>query len=192
MDQSWHPEHFVCFGCLAQFTASMSYREREGKPYCDHCYTDTVLPKCGGCGEPITDREDRLYCDQCYKEQFVPRCAKCQDFITSDCIRAMDQSWHPEHFVCFGCLAQFTASMSYREREGKPYCDHCYTDTVLPKCGGCGEPITDRALRAFDKQWHIKCFVCSECKKTFEGSQNFYSIENQPVCGPCAGVNEDE
>ena len=82
-----------------------------------------------------------------------------------------------------------------------------------------------RALRAFDKQWHIKCFVCSvtitffflifdttyntpvfkmdfrfsldmilsqECKKTFEGSQNFYSIDNQPVCGPCAGVNEDE
>merc|ERR1712037_1031334 len=84
------------------------------------------------------------------------------------------------------------ASMSYREREGKPYCDHCYTDTVLPKCGGCGQPITDRALRAFDKQWHIKCFVCSECKKTFEGSQNFYSIDNQPVCGPCAGVNENE
>ena len=23
----------------SQFTASMSYREREGKPYCDHCYT---------------------------------------------------------------------------------------------------------------------------------------------------------
>merc|ERR1712004_782265 len=48
------------------------------------------------------------------------------------------------------------------------------------------------APRAFDKQWHIQCFVCSECKKTFEGSQNFYSIDNQPVCGPCAGFNEDE
>jgi len=162
-DQYYHEHHFVCCGCQGSLQ-----------------------------NVPVYTKEDRLYCDQCYKEQFVPRCAKCQDFITSDCIRAMDQSWHPEHFVCFGCLAQFTASMSYREREGKPYCDHCYTDTVLPKCGGCGEPITDRALRAFDKQWHIKCFVCSECKKTFEGSQNFYSIDNQPVCGPCAGVNEDE
>ena len=27
-----------------QFTASMSYREREGKPYCDHCYTGGQFP----------------------------------------------------------------------------------------------------------------------------------------------------
>ena len=27
-------------------------------------------------------------------------------FKNQDCIRAMDQSWHPECFVCFGCSAQ--------------------------------------------------------------------------------------
>ncbi len=27
-----------------------------------------------------------------------------------------------------------------------------------------------------------------ECKTTFEGAKNFYSIEGQPICGPCAGT----
>ena len=27
-----------------------------------------------------------------------------------------------------------------------------------------------------------------ECKKTFEGSASFYSVDDQPCCGPCAGV----
>ena len=73
----------------------------------------------------------------------------------------MDKSWHPEHFQCYGCLVQFSGSMSYREKDSHPYCDSCYTDMVLPKCGGCGKPITDRALKAFDTQWHVSCFVCS-------------------------------
>ena len=73
----------------------------------------------------------------------------------------MDKSWHPEHFQCYGCLVQFSGSMSYREKDSHPYCDSCYTDLVLPKCGGCGKPITDRALKAFDTQWHVSCFVCA-------------------------------
>lgn len=139
---------------------------------------------------PVYTKDDQLYCEMDYKIKFVPKCAKCSDFITSDCVRAMDQSWHPEHFQCFGCLTQFSNDMSYREKDNKPYCEHCYNDLVLPKCGGCGQPITDRALKAFDKQWHVSCFVCTECKCTFEGSKNFYSVDNQPVCGPCAGVQE--
>ena len=50
--------------------------------------------------------------------------------------------------------------MTYREKDSHPYCDSCYTDIVLPKCGGCNKPITDRALKAFDTQWHVACFVC--------------------------------
>ena len=30
-------------------------------------------------------------------------------------------------------------------------------------------------------------FCFKECKTTFEGSANFYSIEGSPVCAPCAG-----
>ena len=30
-------------------------------------------------------------------------------------------------------------------------------------------------------------FCFKECKTTFEGSANFYSIEGSPVCAACAG-----
>ena len=88
----------------------------------------------------------------------------------------MDLSWHPEHFQCYGCLVQFSGSMTYREKDGQPYCDHCYTDTVLPKCGGCKEPITDRALKALDKQWHVKCFVCMVSKTLYMLDYIFFNF----------------
>jgi len=140
---------------------------------------------------PVYTKDGQLYCDTHYKEKFVPKCAKCNDFITSDCVRAMDQTWHPQHFQCYGCLVQFSADMSYRAKDNHPYCDHCYTDTVLPKCAGCNKPITDKVIKAFEQQWHITCFVCKDCKTTFEGAKNFYSMENQPICGACAGVTDD-
>ena len=80
-------------------------------------------------------------------------------FHFQPCVKAMDQSWHPEHFQCYGCLVVFSDNMSYREKvlrpsivlsakvwfslkpwtlqDTRPYCEHCYQDTVLPKCGGC-------------------------------------------------------
>ena len=61
---------------------------------------------------------------------------------------------------CVECAAPFSGSLSYREEGGQPYCDPCYTATVLPRCAGCTQPITDRALRAMDQQWHVTCFTC--------------------------------
>ena len=43
---------------------------------------------------------------------------------------------------------------------GAAFCDECYYEKILPKCFGCQRPITDRALKALDVQWHVKCFVC--------------------------------
>ena len=91
-------------------------------------------------------------------------------------------------------------------QENRPYCEHCYQDTVLPKCGGCKEPIQDQAVKALGKQWHVKCFACKvvflrtfrwfikeikDCKLTFKAGSNFYSSEGKPVCGKCAGAEDD-
>ena len=37
-------------------------------------------------------------------------------FHFQPCVKAMDQSWHPEHFQCYGCLVVFSDNMSYREK----------------------------------------------------------------------------
>ena len=44
-------------------------------------------------------------------------------------------------------------------------------------------------------RWHILAIILpfilfQECKKNFEGAANFYSVDDQPCCGPCAGVVE--
>ena len=31
-----------------------------------------------------------------------------------------------------------------------------------------------------------------DCHCTFEGQKSFYAIDDQPVCGPCAGIGEEE
>lgn len=90
----------------------------------------------------------------------------------------MDKNWHPEHFQCVGCSVQFSGSLTYRESGeaimsdddqtlvtshysgGSAFCDQCYAERILPKCFGCHRPITDRALKALDAQWHVECFVC--------------------------------
>ena len=35
-------------------------------------------------------------------------------------------------------------------------------------------------------------YFLKECKTTFEGQKSFYSLEDEPICGPCAGIGEEE
>ncbi len=49
---------------------------------------------------------------------------------------------------------------AFHERGGFPHCKPCYVDEVCSKCAGCLLPITDRALKAMEADWHVECFVC--------------------------------
>jgi len=160
-DKLYHEEHFTCTICGCSLA---------------------------GPGVATYTKQDKLYCHDDYMQQFVPICAKCNQYITQECVKAMDKTWHPEHFQCIGCEIQFSGTLTYRESGGDAYCDNCYSDKILPKCAGCKQPISDRALKAFDTQWHVKCFVCEECKTTFEGSKNFYAVDGKPQCGKCVGA----
>jgi len=179
----------VCTVCSEDITdRAMKAGERL---YHEHHFT------CSVCQMSLADpgvitytKHDKLYCQDDYMRQFVPVCAKCDQYITQECVKAMDKNWHPECFQCVGCSVQFSGSLTYRESGGAAFCDECYAEKILPKCFGCQRPITDRALKALDVQWHVKCFVCEECKTTFENSKNFYSVDGKPQCAECAGVAE--
>ena len=106
-----------------------------------------------------------------------------------ECIRALDQTWHPEHFRCAACSVLFdvaTSGHGIHSHHGRPYCKQCYIAAVCDKCHRCNRwvlllthtvlgttevvityfprviprPITDKALRALDHSWHVACFVC--------------------------------
>ncbi|XP_040576134.1 PDZ and LIM domain protein 7 [Lepeophtheirus salmonis] len=177
----------VCYKC----NLNIEGRAMKAKDYLYH--DDEKCFSCEKCNcdlrkVSVYSKDGKLYCEKNYKEEFIPKCAHCMEYIIENCVRAMDKTWHAHHFSCYDCMKTFTPDMGYHEFEGRPYCEPCYTKTALPKCKGCSSAITDKAMKALGGQWHIKCFVCKDCKTTFEGQKSFYSVEDKPICGACAGM----
>ena len=74
--------------------------------------------------------------------------------LFQDCVKALDKNWHSHHFVCGGCGLNFSAKdVGFHEHNNQAYCEHCYTNIVLPKCRACEKPITDRTMKAMGNQW---------------------------------------
>jgi len=56
-------------------------------------------------------------------------------------------------------------------------------------CGGCKKPLAGvlRLLTALDQEWHPECFVCSNCKNTFNDDDGKFFVKNGlPVCKNCS------
>ena len=105
----WHESHFTCSEC--------GLRLRDSK---------------------VFQKDGLLYCEMDYKKMFVPRCAACSGFILTDSIKALGQTWHPEHFKCVSCGILFDVNNSgIHSHHGRPFCKSCYIAAVCEKCHGC-------------------------------------------------------
>lgn len=50
-------------------------------------------------------------------------------------------------------------------------------------CAGCGGRISDRYyLLAVDKQWHMRCLKCCECKLNLESELTCFSKDGSIYC----------
>ncbi|XP_060052734.1 zyxin isoform X3 [Erinaceus europaeus] len=97
-------------------------------------------------------------------------------------VRALGQLFHITCFTCHQCGQQLQGQQFY-SLEGAPYCEACYTDT-LEKCNTCGQPITERMLRATGKAYHPQCFTCVVCACPLEGTSFIVDQANRPHCVP--------
>jgi len=75
-------------------------------------------------------------------------------------IKAMEQSWHEECFVCKGPCKKPLVGTSFYERDGHPYCRADFEQLFAARCAGCGNPITENAIVALNAKWHRECFKC--------------------------------
>lgn len=75
-------------------------------------------------------------------------------------IKAMDQSWHEECFVCGGPCKKPLVGTSFYERDGRPYCRIDFEQLFAARCAGCSHPITENAIVALNAKWHRDCFKC--------------------------------
>lgn len=152
LGRNYHKEHFTCAHC-GQELGTRNFYEKDDKPYCEKDYQALFSPKCYACHEPILDK------------------------VTI----ALDQTFHPEHFVCAHCGCQFDADDGFHEKDGKPYCKDDFFDLFANKCAGCNLPITANYITALGVQWHPDCFVCSDCHCPF-GDGKFFDIDGAPYC----------
>ncbi|XP_029417225.1 zyxin isoform X2 [Nannospalax galili] len=111
-------------------------------------------------------------------------CGRCHEPLarTQPAVRALGQLFHIACFTCHQCEQQLQGQQFY-SLEGAPYCEGCYTDT-LEKCNTCGQPITDRMLRATGKAYHPQCFTCVVCACPLEGTSFIVDQANRPHCVP--------
>ncbi|KAK3753264.1 hypothetical protein QZH41_015207 [Actinostola sp. cb2023] len=151
LGRTWHPEHFTCIACELPL-GDKNFFERDGKPFCEKDYHDAFAPRCAYCNGPILD----------------------------SCVTALDQTWHPEHFVCAQCGQPF-GDTGFHERDGKPFCREDYYAMFAPRCGGCGQPIMDNYISALSAHWHAECFICFECRQPFPGG-SFFDHDGRPYC----------
>eukprot|EP00026_Physarum_polycephalum_P007425 Phypoly_transcript_07485.p1 GENE.Phypoly_transcript_07485~~Phypoly_transcript_07485.p1 ORF type:complete len:486 (+),score=54.91 Phypoly_transcript_07485:161-1618(+) len=156
LNRKWHADHFICGQCLGPFPGG-TFFEKEGRPYCDNCFHNA----------------------------FGARCAGCNQSIKGECINALGQQWHPEHFVCQYCQKSFGTG-SFYEYGGKPYCETHYHQQTGSLCAGCGKAVTGRMINALDKKWHPEHFVCSFCMLPLAGGA-FTENGGKAYCKECHG-----
>ncbi|XP_040857996.1 zyxin isoform X2 [Ochotona curzoniae] len=111
-------------------------------------------------------------------------CGRCHQPLAraQPAVRALGHLFHITCFTCHECEQQLQGQQFY-SLEGAPYCEGCYTNT-LEKCNTCGQPITDRMLRATGKAYHPQCFTCVVCACPLEGTSFIVDQANRPHCVP--------
>ncbi|XP_033719293.1 zyxin isoform X2 [Tursiops truncatus] len=111
-------------------------------------------------------------------------CGRCHQPLAraQPAVRALGQLFHIACFTCHQCEQRLQGQQFY-SLEGAPYCEGCYTDT-LEKCSACGQPITDRMLRATGRAYHPQCFTCVVCACPLEGTAFIVDPASRPHCVP--------
>jgi len=99
MEALGHKWHADCFACQAQGCGQklrgVSYLEHGGMPFCKDCFYSHFGDTCAGCGEKIT----------------------------GGVMKALDQTWCKDCFVCCDCRGPLESR--YASCDGKPLCSNC-------------------------------------------------------------------
>ena len=96
-------QHFVCSHCREEL-GTQSFFERDGKSFCEKDYHKLFSPRCGRCNEAILDK----------------------------CVSALDQTWHPDCFVCIECNNDFGED-GFHEKDSAAFCKTCFFKLFAPK-----------------------------------------------------------
>jgi len=141
--------------------------------------------------EELRKKRDQMEAE--YKRR-SKKCSKCTEPLSGTAIEALGTTWHQKCFVCFACDNPFQDN-KFINVDNKPYCQPCgkkafkaktqpKDSTANPPCAKCGELCENDTIEAINQSWHVKCFVCSMCSKSF-GGKKFINVDSKPYCEQC-------
>uniref|UniRef100_D8QHA0 LIM zinc-binding domain-containing protein n=1 Tax=Schizophyllum commune (strain H4-8 / FGSC 9210) TaxID=578458 RepID=D8QHA0_SCHCM len=122
--RNYHEQHFFCAECGDPFLTLSgglpTTRAGELSVSGDGTFDS-------GEGVGFTVYRGHPYCENCHVRLRMPKCKRCKKSIRehTPAVEALGGKWCYECFVCAGCDRPFE-DPSFFEREGQPYCEHCY------------------------------------------------------------------
>eukprot|EP00033_Pygsuia_biforma_P002603 GCRY01002881.1.p1 GENE.GCRY01002881.1~~GCRY01002881.1.p1 ORF type:complete len:594 (+),score=159.96 GCRY01002881.1:272-2053(+) len=164
----FHMNHFLCMRCGEPFEKGQFFPDAEKKPICINCYSDLEAVCCASCGEPIKGKM----------------------------ITVMNQSFHPEHFVCSQCQESLAGKEHVFMEDHGTVCVPCQTFIVrqeelqgLNKCGVCHNIFTRKIPWVLLREKKMKvCLAhlrCRHCGNSFETRDEVKEWNAHVYCVSC-------
>ncbi|XP_013784517.1 LIM/homeobox protein Lhx1-like, partial [Limulus polyphemus] len=108
------------------------------------------------------------------------QCAGCyRPILDRFLLNVLDRSWHTNCVRCCECGCNLTEKCF--SRDGKLYCRNDFFRRFGTKCAGCSQGIspTDLVRRARNKVFHLKCFICTVCRKQLSTGEQLYILDEK-------------
>jgi len=185
----------ICFSCGGKIESAFVVA-KEKTFHADHFRCNTCNQPLGG--KAFIEKDNHFYCEDCYYNEFNPKCGHCGEVIKGQYISALNQSWHPDHFVCTECGQPFEGNQFHKHND-KPYCDKHYNELFAENCAKCGLKIEGQVFEALEQKFHLECFVCSVGEHKIGEGVNFHLHNDKVYCPEhfeelflqkCAGCNQ--
>lgn len=91
-----------------------------------------------------------------------------------------DHNTFPDHTPCSRELSQFDINQHQHHMQTMPVLNKFESPSF---CAGCGSRIFDRYyLMAVDKQWHVNCLKCCECKIGLDSELTCFARDGNIYC----------
>ncbi|KNC74317.1 hypothetical protein SARC_13132 [Sphaeroforma arctica JP610] len=144
--------------------------------------------------------EGRFYCDHDFWQLHGPRCGSCSQHILGECLGALGQKWHPEHFNCDVCEKHLLGK-EFVKTADRPLCKPCHRELAQKakktiKCAMCPKGLDDYFLVFKGQRIHPEHIPCKNCALPLshlgrEKASKWYchscyeQIGAMPTCAAC-------
>eukprot|EP01013_Petalomonas_cantuscygni_P037693 TRINITY_DN68563_c0_g1_i1.p1 TRINITY_DN68563_c0_g1~~TRINITY_DN68563_c0_g1_i1.p1 ORF type:complete len:315 (-),score=39.09 TRINITY_DN68563_c0_g1_i1:1329-2273(-) len=96
-----------------------------------------------------------------------PICFRCRRFITNEMIRALNQTWHTECFVCTKPDCKGSFEKEFAVVAGLPFHAQCVPkDSSSIPCALCAKALGEDAAVVAGQHYHPACVKCATCGQT--------------------------